>query len=50
MAQWGRPLDILYAPVTTSPNHANTRRENRWSARNSFWHQVLFVWHTKLRP
>ncbi|KAF1327265.1 Pollike protein, partial [Globisporangium splendens] len=50
MTPWGRPLDILYAPVTTSPNHASTRRENRWSALNSFWHQVLFVWHTKLRP
>uniref|UniRef100_K3XDF7 Uncharacterized protein n=1 Tax=Globisporangium ultimum (strain ATCC 200006 / CBS 805.95 / DAOM BR144) TaxID=431595 RepID=K3XDF7_GLOUD len=50
MTPWGRPLDIVYAPVTTSPNHASTRRENRWSALNSFWHQVLFVWHTKLRP
>lgn len=50
MNVWGRPLDILYAPITTSPNHANTRRENRWSTLSSFWHQVLFVWHTKLRP
>ncbi|GAB9476026.1 Pollike protein [Globisporangium polare] len=50
IAPWGRPLDILYAPVSTSPNHASTRRENRWSALNSFWHQVLFVWHTKVRP
>lgn len=47
---YGRALDILYAPVATSPNHVISRRSDRWAQLSAFWHQVLFVWHTKIRP
>jgi hypothetical protein len=47
---WGTALDILYAPIATSPNHVVSRRPGRWTNLGRFWHQVLFVWSTKVRP
>ncbi len=45
----GRCFDILYVPFTKSPNHPSCRGSQR-SSLGAFWHQVLYLWHTKLRP
>jgi hypothetical protein len=50
MQPWGHDFDILYAPVTTSPNHVIARCSERWKTIGNFWHHVLYVWNTRLRP
>lgn len=49
VSPWGRDFDILYAPVTTSPDYVVARRLPRWKRLGSYWHSVLFTWHTLLR-
>ncbi|CEG44237.1 uncharacterized protein PHALS_14498 [Plasmopara halstedii] len=49
ISPWGEDFDILYAPVTTSPDYAISRRSKRWAALGSYWHYVLFIWHTQFR-
>ncbi|KAF4138706.1 hypothetical protein GN958_ATG12101 [Phytophthora infestans] len=46
---WGKDFDILYAPVSTSPDYVVSRRSTRWSALGVYWHFVLFIWHTLFR-
>ncbi|KAL7993904.1 hypothetical protein Plhal703r1_c60g0165281 [Plasmopara halstedii] len=31
ISPWGEDFDILYAPVTTSPDYAISRRSKRWA-------------------
>lgn len=49
IAPWGASFDILYAPVTTTPHFVNARNQKKWSQLTTFWHHVLYIWHTKLR-
>ncbi|EEY58983.1 uncharacterized protein PITG_12003 [Phytophthora infestans T30-4] len=49
VAPWGRDFDILYAPVSTSPDYVISRRSPRWTALGAYWHFVLFTWNTHFR-
>ncbi|GAB9465705.1 Pollike protein, partial [Globisporangium polare] len=49
ISPWGHDFDILYAPVTSNPNHAISRRSDRWTALGKFWHHTLYVWNTKMK-
>ncbi|UIZ28705.1 hypothetical protein KXD40_009211 [Peronospora effusa] len=46
ISPWGQDFDILYAPVSTSPDYA---KSHRWAQLEDYWHSVLFVWNTRLR-
>ena len=43
---WGQDLDILYAPVSTSSDYAQS---HRWTKLEDYWHSVLFIWNIRLR-
>ncbi|OWY93338.1 hypothetical protein PHMEG_00037317, partial [Phytophthora megakarya] len=49
VSPWGKDFDILYAPVSTNPDHAVSRRNSRWSILGEYWHFVLFSWNTQFR-
>ncbi|CAI5716704.1 unnamed protein product [Peronospora effusa] len=40
ISPWGQDFDILYAPVSTSPDYA---KSHRWAQLGDYWHSVLFV-------
>ena len=43
---WRQDFDILYAPVSTSPDYA---QYHRWAKLEDYWRSVLFIWNTRLR-
>ncbi|CAH0490616.1 unnamed protein product [Peronospora farinosa] len=40
ISPWGQDFDILYAPVSTSPDYS---KSHRWAQLGDYWHSVLFI-------
>lgn len=50
ISPWGRDFDIIYAPISASPDHAFSYKTKRWATLIIYWHYVLHIWNSRLRP
>ena len=46
ISPWGQDFNILYAPVSTSPDYAQS---HHWVRLGDYWYSVIFIWNTRLR-
>ncbi|TDH72445.1 uncharacterized protein CCR75_005702 [Bremia lactucae] len=46
---WGINFDILYAPISTSPDFVNASKSPRWLKLGPYWHYVFYTWNVHFR-